>query len=69
VIRGESFTGAGNVPASTRRHNVDLEIGTKVNTCGCLRKPVSGRIALCKSVVDMICPIVGARAGQKKVTR
>ena len=54
VTRGESFTGAGNVPATTRRHKVDLDMGTKVNTCGCRRKPVSGRVTLVESVADMI---------------
>lgn len=59
VTRGDSFTGAGNVPATTRRHKVDLDMGTKINTCGCRRKPVSGRVALVESVVDMICPFTG----------
>ena len=68
VTRGESFTGAGNVPATTRRHKVDLDMGTKVNTWGCRRKPVSGRVALVDSVVDMIL-LSPARAGWKKVTR
>lgn len=42
VTRSESFSGAGNVRACTRRHRVDLEMGTKVRTCGWRRKPVSG---------------------------
>lgn len=65
VTRADSLTGAGNVPASTRRQSVDLEMGTKFNTCACRRKPVSGRIAWIGLVVDMIGPNTGARAGQK----
>ena len=53
-MRDESFTGAGNVPSITRRHNVDLDIGMNVRTCGCRRKPVSGSVALLESTADMI---------------
>lgn len=54
VTREDSFTGAGNVPASTRRQRVDLEMGTKANTCGCRRKPVAGKFAEEEMMVDMV---------------
>lgn len=68
VTRGESLTGAGNVPASTRRHRVDFEIGIKLNTCGCRIKPVSGSVTLAESVVGMIKPFIGT-CRMKKMTR
>lgn len=68
VTRGDNFTGAGNVPASTRRHRVDFEMGTNVNTCGCRRKPVSGMCKLVERVVDMIKPSIGT-CRMKKMTR
>lgn len=43
VTRSESFSGAGNVRACTRRQSVDLEMGTKDSTCSWRRKPVSGK--------------------------
>lgn len=61
VTRAESFSGAGNVPAHTRRHKVDLDIGMNVNTCGWRRKPISGSIALVGNTADMIRPFTGAR--------
>ena len=65
VTRAESFSGAGNVRSITRRHNVDLDIGMNIKTCGCRRKPVSGSVALLESTADMIWPFSGDCAGFK----
>ena len=42
VMRVDSLTGSGKEPTCTRRHSVDLEIGTKASTCHWRRKPVCG---------------------------
>ena len=44
VTRGDSLTGAGNIPAVTWRHNVDFDTGTRASTCGRRTKPVGGRM-------------------------
>ena len=42
VTRSDNFTGSGKVRACTRRHGVDLEMGTRDSIRAWRRKPVSG---------------------------
>src|SRR3569623_2126142 len=48
VTRGDSFTGAGNLPSFTPAHQVLRPTGMKSSTCVMRRKPVSGRFFIAR---------------------